>query len=452
MKNLFVFCILLVGVLSVRAAVNVTVCDPVHLRPLWHHEVMLGSQVSLLVHSDANDLWSGGLFIHNEHRPAGMLSWRSDDPNAPAGQASGLEAAGRRAFLLHWRDSWMSGFDLYTDELSRTPGDWFVLDYTPLDEGECLIHYYNHSSSFTVPDPNKTVVLANTASRDLNDDGVVNYADFAIFSSYWLTECADPNTCGGADLDRDGVVGLSDVLMFADFWLWGTPTWPPEVTPEPTPEPTLFYSITDPNGRDEISIPVGQSVRLYLDKTTIENDVTIFWLEVLISDPNLGWIDNTPYDPNDPPGDGTAELLAWPHSTFFDYWGPGEIQQEGIQFLAASFSGPIEDGPIASFVYTPMMPGTVTLSLYTHLDEERVVLGPMVLHQYEPEGQMQMMSAGDPIVVEDDTTTEKTTEEMVEALETIWDESPELQETVDEDEWTEFVEAVKQSAEMESVE
>lgn len=449
MKSLGMFCIFLGVGLSAAATIQVTVCDPIHLRPLPHHEVMLGSHVSLVVHSDANDLWSGGLFIHADYRDAGILSWRdSDDPNAPPDQASCLPAAGENAFILRWRDSWMSGYDLYADELSRTPGDWFVLDYMPLAEGTCLIHYYDHGTSFTVPDPNKTIALVNTASRDFNGDGVVNYEDFAIFSSFWMAQdCTDPNTCGGADLNRDGMVGLTDLLMFADFWLWGTPNWPAEAAAAPiAPEPTISYTIVDPNGLSEVVIPVGDSIRLYLDKTTIEQNGYIFYLEVLISDPNLGWIDNTPYDPNNPPGSGTAELLATPRTTLFDSWGPGYVQYEGIQFLAASLNDPIEDGPIASFVYTPTAPGTVTLSLESHIDDERLGFGPIVLHQYEPEGQMNMTSGGD------STGTEPVSEEMVQKLEAMWDETPELRETIEEERWTEFLDIVKSSAEPEFLE
>jgi hypothetical protein len=95
--------------------------------------------------------------------------------------------------------------------------------------------------------------------------------------------------------------------------------------------------------------------------------VYVFSLEATVSDPNLGWIDNTPYDPNDPYGGGTAEILAAPRWDIFDHWGPGYSQDEGIRFFALSLSGPIDDGLIASFVYTPIAEGTVTLDLVTYL-------------------------------------------------------------------------------------
>ena len=455
MKSVILLTFISVAGLSASAAIQVTVCDPADLHPLWIQEVMVGTQVSLVVHSDTDDLWSGGLFIHDVDRGRGVLSSRnSADPNDPAGRASCLKAAGPRAFVLGWNDSQMSGFDLYSDELTRHAGNWFVLDYTPRAEGECTIHYYDHSSSFTVADPNLKVSLVNTATRDLNSDGVVNFEDFAIFSTHWMAaDCTDPNAAGRADLDRNGSVGLVDVLMFADFWLWGTPNWQrtPYAQPEPPAapyQPSIFYAVVDPNGLSELSIPVGHSLRLYLDKTTLGENVYVFSLEVMISDPNLGWIDNTAYSPNNPLNSGTAELLATPRTTFFDYWGPGYTQAEGIHFMAASFAGSINDGAVASFVYTAMATGDVTLSLIDDAGSRLPSgLRSILLHQYEPQEQM-MMSASSG----GGEATLQAGMDTVQMLETLWEESPEIREVIEEERWNEFIDAVKESVESESLE
>jgi uncharacterized repeat protein (TIGR01451 family) len=74
-----------------------------------------------------------------------------------------------------------------------------------------------------------------------------------------------------------------------------------------TADPNIVFAIKDANDLTEITLPVGQSVRLYLTKETTDEDVYSFYLEANISDPNLGWIDNTEYDPNNP---GTAEILG----------------------------------------------------------------------------------------------------------------------------------------------
>ncbi|NLW84626.1 MAG: hypothetical protein GXY41_09545 [Phycisphaerae bacterium] len=465
MKKWFVLSAVFIAVMSASAAIEIRVCDPNDLRPLGIDEIMMGTQVSLVVSSDANDLWSGGLFIHDAHRGRGVLRARhSGDPNDPAG-SSCLLAAGDRAFVRAWNDSLMSGFDLYTDDYSRGTGNWFVLDYTPLAEGDCTLHFYDHSKSFTVADPNLPVSLQNSPTRDWNANGTVDLADYAVLASRWMAQdCREPDWCGGVDLDRDGNVGIVDLLMFADYWLWGTPNWhkptKPSLPPPPPQNPDVFYAVVDPNGLAEVSIPVGQSIRLYLDKTTLDRDVYVFSLEVNLSDPNLGWIDHTEYDPNDLFAGGTAEILATPRSTFFDYWGPGYMQFEGIQFVAASFNGPINDGAIASFVYTPTAVGTVSLELIDHLEDNATERRSLVLHQYAVEEQQMMKSGtgegGESMMFstasETESISQETVDEIVLQLETIYEESPELQETINEKDWQEFIDAVKASADVERLE
>jgi hypothetical protein len=308
--------------------------------------------------------------------------------------------------------------------------------------------------------------LLNSPTRDWDGSGVVDLADYAVFASQWLAQdCGQPDWCGGADLDRDGSVGIVDLLMFSDFWLWGTPNWQgatePSLPPAPPQDPNVFYAVIDPNGLAELSIPVGQSMRLYLNKTTLGQDVYVFSLEVNLSDPNLGWIDNTEYDPNCLDCSGTAEILATPRSTLFDYWGPGYTQEEGIQFVAASFSGPMDDGLIASFVYTPTAVGTVTLELIDHMEGAVTELRSLVLHQYDPEAQQMMMKSGtledgEAMVLSTSSETaepisQETVDEIVSYLETLYEESPELRETIDEERWQEFIDAVKASADTESL-
>ncbi|MHC4173024.1 MAG: DUF3160 domain-containing protein [Planctomycetota bacterium] len=50
---------------------------------------------------------------------------------------------------------------------------------------------------------------------DLDADGDVDTADFAILISHWLdTGCSEPDWCDGADLSRDGVVDTNDLGQF----------------------------------------------------------------------------------------------------------------------------------------------------------------------------------------------------------------------------------------------
>ena len=60
---------------------------------------------------------------------------------------------------------------------------------------------------------------------DFNGDGVVNLADFAIFSSKWLdgSVCGSANEfCNGCDLDYSGNVDSVDASLLAACWLEST--------------------------------------------------------------------------------------------------------------------------------------------------------------------------------------------------------------------------------------
>lgn len=402
------------------ASVQVRICDPNTFEAINLTEVMVGSRISLVVNSDANDFWSGGLFIEGQDRAIGRLQAKDKDPNSRDWSGSHFGSSGEGAYVIGWKDSMMWGFDLYPDNFERESGNWFVIDYYAQDEGSCNVGFYDHSYSWTIPDPNVSLTFLNTPTRDLHSDGFVNYADFVVFSSYWQAEnCADPNnSCYQADFSRNGSVGLEDVVMFADFWLYGNPGWKPAETSTTTTttayvaEPNIVYDVTyaivDVNSLSEITLEVGQSVVLYIVKSSTYEDTYVFNTEVNISDPNLGSIDNSFF--------GTAEILATPRSDMFDYIGPGSNQSDGIEFFAASLGAIMLDGDMASFVYTATEPGDVTLNLMNYSSGAK--LEPIIIHQFES---------------------------VVEKLQQIYEESPTLQEKIPEPEWNEFIESVEQS-------
>jgi DNA-binding beta-propeller fold protein YncE len=57
---------------------------------------------------------------------------------------------------------------------------------------------------------------------DFNNDGIVNYIDFAKFGAAWLDKPGDPNWEEGKyDLNGDGIiVDVNDLVIFAEEWLW----------------------------------------------------------------------------------------------------------------------------------------------------------------------------------------------------------------------------------------
>jgi hypothetical protein len=209
---------------------------------------------------------------------------------------------------------------------------------------------------------------------------MVNLVDYALLSSYWLADyCYEPSWCDGSDFNRDGYVGLADLMLFADYWVTGYPK-----KPSIPQDPSITFSIVDEKGSSEITMSKGQSRTLYINMATAEVDVYVFCLEVNISDPNLGYIDNTPYDAYNPPGPGTASILAAPREPVFDYWAPGKTQSEGIQLKAASLDPGMSDGHIASFVYTCNGTGSVTLELLNLRPSDAARLESMTIHQVDP--------------------------------------------------------------------
>jgi hypothetical protein len=210
----------------------------------------------------------------------------------------------------------------------------------------------------------------------------------------------------------------------------------------------------------EITLTVGDSITLYIDKLSIAGEIVSFIdLEAQISDPNLGWIDNTPIDPNNPPGTGTARILAAPRDSFFDYWGPGLQQPEGVEVFAASIFSPISDGAMASFMYTATAQGDVQLYLADYVSHSR--LERILIHQIAPPASM-METASSLMTGTTDSSLEtaslsettapatETTEvvdpnELAGFLENLWNTEEQLRQEIDEPVWNEFVESVRNS-------
>ena len=55
---------------------------------------------------------------------------------------------------------------------------------------------------------------------DFDQDGKVDFKDYAILAGYWMDTCFGPDWCGGSDLDEDGVADLIDLSTLAQYWLW----------------------------------------------------------------------------------------------------------------------------------------------------------------------------------------------------------------------------------------
>jgi hypothetical protein len=423
-------------------------------------ETMVGDKRVLFVSSDSNDSGSFGWFIVGQDRTRGTLGGRGLDPNDPNARDyadSHLENAGDLAKVTAWRDSSKWGVDLYTfypfypfdnnmvDD-STFPGDWFVIDYYAIKSGDCNIGFYIYNEDEGWEEPNYIITFHNVPTRDFDSDGIVNFCDFATFSSQWNgTGCGDPNWCAGADIDRDGDVDNKDLGLFVEYWLWPNSGNEPDSPDEPgyPEDPNVIYSIVDANGLSEITIDINDSITLYVDiASTNDNNVWAFDIEVGISDTNLGSIDNTEY-----PG-GTAQILAEPNrDTSWDYWAPGTEQEEGIRLFGLTTGCEIADGHLASFVFTCEGQGDVTLELINwvsfNTDYEAVFpkLESIIIHQIDTNSQQMMMGGGmdEMLGIPPD---EIDIDELVSWLEELWFEDKEIRKTYSKAEWNEFVDSI----------
>ena len=83
--------------LLVSADITVEVYEADGNTPFDDRDIMVGEKLTIIISSDANDYWSGGLFISGSHRSLATLSGRDSDPNTRDYELSHYEAAGELA-------------------------------------------------------------------------------------------------------------------------------------------------------------------------------------------------------------------------------------------------------------------------------------------------------------------------------------------------------------------
>lgn len=446
-------CTVLLGLISsVNAKITVSVYESDGMTLFDGRKIPVGTELKLIVASDADDFWRGGLFLRDGSRDLAALSGSGYDPNTWDWTECHYSSAGLEALVTWWEDSVIEGFDLFSDPSGRAPGNWFCIDYTALAPGDPNVGIYDYSVSWD--EPNDSIVFCQVPQSDFNLDGLVNFLDYMLLASCWQEDdCTDSIGCRKADLDADGVVDSGDLMLFAADWLWGAPE-PNEPTQEdPQSDPNLIYQIVDANGLDEITIDVGQTVTLYVDMVTFDvNEVWAFDIEVDISDPNLGSIDNTAYDPHNPPGTGTARILAGPNRwIIFDGWGPGYEQEQGITLSGVSAGDAFEEGHLASFEFTCQGSGDVILTLLNSstISTTGQPCYPTVegirIHQTDPNIQMRDSSSMtiSSMTVNEQSIPALSPEQMIEFLETIWLQDKGIQEMISGKDWQAFLNSIQ---------
>lgn len=466
LKNKLLSTITLLCVFStlLSAGIRVDVYEYDGQTPFDYRPIMAGTNLTLVVSSDSNAYWNGGLFVDGDNRALGTLSGRGYDANTRNYAGSCFEEASCFARVTGWKDSFIQGFDMCTfypphdDPNSEDPtaGDWFIIDYKAEKAGDCNVGFYDYSVSWKVPV--SYLSFTQVRSRDFNNDQQVDFADYAILASNWSrSDCTEPNWCGGTDLNEDGDIDCIDLVEFVEYWLWsessaigGGGGGGGELSmPE---DSNIVISIVDVDGSNEITLDVNESITLYLRLATAEQGgFGIFDIEAMISDTNIGSIDNREYnaDKPDDPNNGTARILAEPRDPFFDYVGPGYEQPEGISMIAVSIESDMNDGDLASFVFTKSGKGDIVLSPISYLTDIYTKLEGILIHGVEPDSPPEATDSNSPAeegggASEGDVAD---TNELATWLGEVWVQEPNLQQILTEEEWNQFIETVEDSEE-----
>jgi hypothetical protein len=187
--------------------------------PYVYQDIMVGTMLTIIISSDAGGYWDGGLFIQGEDRKYGVLSARDYNDVTLDWEGSRLDAVSSEARVFDCDDVDRKGFDLYSHR-DAIAGDWFIIDYTATDVGECSVGFYDYSEPIGMDFPIYEMVFFHVPSRDFNNDTTVNVADLAVIALCWqVDDCNDPDTCAGTDLDANGSVDINDLILFCDYWL-----------------------------------------------------------------------------------------------------------------------------------------------------------------------------------------------------------------------------------------
>lgn len=215
--------------------------------PDVYRDIMVGTRLTICIMSDIESTWSGAIWLSRSNLGRAVVSARAYGPVSPFGNYEGscLPAAGRDALVTEYVDAAGLSLDLLSS-WDAIVGPWFVLDYQALSVGTCSVGLYDYAPSGDIgldpnpydpgdPPPFKATLIQvlsfqHVASRDYNDDTVVNFADFAALARRWReTLVLDPNETRAIDLNADDRIDVFDLALFSRYWLERTEA----VSPEP---------------------------------------------------------------------------------------------------------------------------------------------------------------------------------------------------------------------------
>ena len=410
--------------------------------------IMVGTRLTIYADSNsAASMWLGGFDlvkpVTNPDLPRGMLIGRGWDANAIDYSNSRLSSAGNRARIIDWENEDQQSFELFANGSNMAAGTWFVVDYNATNIGDCVINLveYHDSNLVTV----QSTTLHQVATRDFNNDGQVNFIDFAKLASYWLhTDCNELNNCEGTDLNPvpDGTIDYLDVMYFAEFWLGRFR------------QPDSLGDINDVNIPDSNSMPSPPSgspvLYLVYDGNTPPDpntDLTIHvYSEQLLSSMEVGIqisgdaIITGAMDADD------CEQYGWDPG----WWSYSEIDPNGTWATTGNVAP--QDGTSGTVGYFtihynsgPVNVAIMSSSYAYDVNALPVVLStdPLILGG-ENQQQSMMMQSG----LESSSMSEQQVVDvnsLVDWCENLWNIDAELRSTTTEADWNAFIESIRTS-------
>lgn len=187
--------------------------------PLEYSDIMVGTQLKIIISSQTSysQYYNGTLKLLDTSKA--LID--ADYGNAPTNSI--LPSAGTGAFLqpLYEGESLQFGAG---DDPSNGPdvGDWFIIDYNAIDLGTSTIELYRNipPPPYPIDELLDTIELNHVKTRDVVENYVVGFDDFALLAEYWqVTDCGGDPNCLMVDFDDSNSIDINDLMEFADYWL-----------------------------------------------------------------------------------------------------------------------------------------------------------------------------------------------------------------------------------------
>jgi len=208
--NQKVFIIILFGVTSLlRGEVTTGVFFADSNSPVEYQEIMVGTELAIVISSDSAEYWEGSIALMDESQNKAILS------NAKAFIAAGMEN-----LVQDWNNVGIQGYDLKSGVFAVQTGDWFIVNYSATEVGDCNVAFFDEISYSPPYVPTYNIEFSHVPTRDFDGNTKVDFADFALLASQWnRSEDEFPNWCQAADIDASGTVDANDLMLFTDYWL-----------------------------------------------------------------------------------------------------------------------------------------------------------------------------------------------------------------------------------------